>query len=78
VISLAAIQAELHNITTRLNEATGKIHDGITLDLSDLAPRTAKLCDAILQLPPEQALDMLTTLNDAVSKLDALSDRIKS
>jgi len=76
--TLATIQAELHDITTHLNEAASKIHDGITLDLSDLAPRTAKLCDAILQLPPEQALEMLTTLNEAVSKLDALSDRIKS
>jgi len=76
--TLATIQAELHDITTRLNEAADKIHAGITLDLSDLAPRTGKLCDAILQLPSEQAFDMLTELNEAVSKLDAISDRIKS
>ncbi len=75
---VAAIQAELKEITTHLTDAADQIQAGITLDLSDMAPRASVLCEQILQLPPEQALSMLIELNEAVTKLDFLTDKIKS
>ena len=74
---LATIEAELQDITARLSDAVEKIHAGITLDLSDLAPRTSVLCEQILQLPPELALSMLTRLQETVTQLDSIHAQIQ-
>lgn len=75
---LDLIKAELAEITHLLSEASEQINNGISLNLSDIGPRAQELCGRILTLPPEQALEMLGEMNEAVDKLNNLSERLKS
>lgn len=75
---LANVQNELHDITARLTDAVEKLNNGITLDLSDLAPRAKAVCEQILQLPPDEAMGLLAELQATVERLDALHARVKS
>lgn len=75
---IAAIRTEVQEITARLEDAATRIDSGISLDLSDLGPRAAALCENILKLPPADALGLLMELNAAVGKLDQITDQLKS
>ena len=74
----AAIRTELADITARLESAAARADGVISVDLSDLAPRAASLCERILCLPPAEALGLLAELNTAVGKLDHITDQLKS
>lgn len=76
--NITAMQQELRDITQRLSEAHEQVNAGVSLDLSDLGPRAQMLCEQILRLPPEHALSMLEEMTDAIEKLNALSEQLKT
>jgi hypothetical protein len=77
MITAENIQFELKQITHELTQAAEQINSGITLDLSHIGPRAQVLCEKILQLQPEESIQLLTEMHDAVSQLNQLSEQIK-
>ena len=75
--SAEQIKQQLEEITSFIEEAQKKLQEGEVINLSHLDHDVEKLCQATLQLPPNDAVTVQPIMGSMISKLEELGLALK-
>ena len=75
-VGTESLDADLLKIESLIATAVRLIEEGRVVDLTALQERTKHLCDAVVQLPSEDAQPLIPTMESVLTQLDTLTENL--